>query len=179
MKWHHLKGLSIFRSERIKTYLRSMSGRTHGKPDERTNSPSTGRTDRNWSEVSRTHKQMQSMIGHSLTTSESWRKLPWKQFRRNLFRLQKRVYKAVQVGNKRKARSLQKLILKSQAARLLAIRQVTQLNAGKKTAGIDGKASLNFEERHSDGNHNNWKRNNLVAIHETCHDYIHMSKAQA
>lgn len=43
--------------------------------------------------------------------------------------------------------SLQKLILKSRAARLLAIRQVTQLNAGKKTAGIDGKASLSFEER--------------------------------
>jgi RNA-directed DNA polymerase len=68
---------------------------------------------------------MQSMIGHSLTTSESWRKLPWKQFRRNLFRLQKRVYKAVQVGNKRKARSLQKLILKSQAARLFIRRQLT------------------------------------------------------
>ena len=46
-------------------------------------------------------------------------------------------YKAVQVGDKRKARSLQKLILKSQAAKLLAIRQVTQLNAGKKTAGIE------------------------------------------
>jgi retron-type reverse transcriptase len=30
---------------------------------------------------------------------------------------------------------------------MLAIRQVTQLNAGKKTAGIDGKASLTFEER--------------------------------
>jgi group II intron reverse transcriptase/maturase len=30
---------------------------------------------------------------------------------------------------------------------LLAIRQVTQLNAGKQTAGIDGKASLSFEER--------------------------------
>jgi len=39
------------------------------------------------------------------------------------------VYKAVQVGDKRKAKSLQKLILKSTAARLLAIRQVTQLNA--------------------------------------------------
>jgi group II intron reverse transcriptase/maturase len=47
----------------------------------------------------------------------------------------------------RKARSLQKLILKSSAARLLAIRQVTQLNAGKKTAGVDGKAPLDFEER--------------------------------
>ena len=47
-----------------------MSGRTHGKPDERTNSPITGRTDRNWSEVSRTHKQMQSMIGPGLFHSE-------------------------------------------------------------------------------------------------------------
>jgi len=37
--------------------------------------------------------------------------------------------------------------LKSKAARFLAIRQVTQLNAGKKTAGVDGKASLTFEER--------------------------------
>jgi RNA-directed DNA polymerase len=109
------------------------------------------------------------MIGHSLTTSESWRKLPWKQFRRSLFRLQKRVYKAVQVGNKRKARSLQKLILKSQAARLLAIRQVTQLNSGKKTAGIDGKASLNFEERFTLANelsqyHTNWKHQGLREI---------------
>jgi RNA-directed DNA polymerase len=87
------------------------------------------------------------MIGHSLTTSESWKNLPWKKFRKELFRLQKRVYKAVSVGDKRKARSLQKLILKSKAARFLAIRQVTQLNAGKKTAGVDGKASLTFEER--------------------------------
>lgn len=87
------------------------------------------------------------MIGHSSNASESWKKLPWKQFWRNLFRLQKRVFKAIQVGDKRKAKFLQKLILKSLGARLLAIRQVTQLNAGKKTAGVDGKASLSFEER--------------------------------
>ena len=79
--------------------------------------------------------------------SESWSKLPWKQFRRDLFRLQTRVYKATQVGDKRKATSLQRLILKSTAARLLAVRQLTQLNAGKKTAGVDGKASLTPEER--------------------------------
>jgi hypothetical protein len=35
------------------------------------------------------------MIGHSLTASESWKSLPWKQFQKTLFRLQKRVYKAV------------------------------------------------------------------------------------
>ncbi|GJD21632.1 reverse transcriptase homolog [Rivularia sp. IAM M-261] len=88
------------------------------------------------------------MIGHSnFNYSESWRKLPWKKFQISLFRLQKRVYQAVQVGDKRKARSLQKLILKSRAARFLAIRKVTQLNTGKKTAGVDGKAKLTFKER--------------------------------
>ena len=87
------------------------------------------------------------MIRHMGNPSESWKNLPWKQFRRNLFRLQKRIYKAIRVGDKRKAKSLMRLVLKSTAARLLAVRQVTQLNAGKKTAGVDGKASLSFEER--------------------------------
>ncbi|WP_414625278.1 group II intron reverse transcriptase/maturase [Calothrix sp. CCY 0018] len=87
------------------------------------------------------------MIRHSKSTSESWKNLNWKKFRKDLFRLQSRVFKAIRVGDKRKALSLQKLILKSKAARFLAIRQVTQLNAGKKTAGVDGKKSLNFNER--------------------------------
>ena len=86
------------------------------------------------------------MIRHVHKNSESWKSLPWKKFRRNLFRLQCRVFKAVANGDMRKARSLQKLILKSSAVRLLAIRQVTQLNAGKKTAGVDGKATLDFGE---------------------------------
>lgn len=109
------------------------------------------------------------MIRHMDNHSESWRMLPWKQFRRNLTRLQQRVYKAIQAGDKRKARSLQKLILKSEAARLLAIRQVTQLNAGKKTAGIDGKASLSSEERFVLSKElrqsvNNWKHSKLREI---------------
>jgi RNA-directed DNA polymerase len=109
------------------------------------------------------------MVRHSRNASELWKKLPWKKFRVNLFRLQKRVYKAVSVGDKRKARSIQKLILKSQAARLLAIRQVTQLNAGKKTAGIDGKKSLSFEERLAledllSKNYTNWKHQGLREI---------------
>ncbi|MCC5655999.1 reverse transcriptase N-terminal domain-containing protein [Nostoc sp. XA010] len=109
------------------------------------------------------------MIRHSYKTSESWVALPWKKFRRNLFRLQKRVYKAVQVGDKRKARSLQKLILKSTSARFLAIRQVSQLNAGKKTAGIDGKKSLSSEERFNleellKMNSGNWKHQGLREI---------------
>ena len=79
--------------------------------------------------------------------NELWQKLPWKKFRRNLFRLQKRIFKAVREGDMAKVRNLQKLILKSTAAKFLAIRQITQLNVGKKTAGIDGIKSLNFPQR--------------------------------
>jgi group II intron reverse transcriptase/maturase len=79
------------------------------------------------------------------------------------------VFKAIREGDKRRAASLQKLILKSTAARLLAIRQVTQLNAGKKTAGIDGKASLSFEDRFALSEQlkqsvNNWKHSKLREI---------------
>jgi RNA-directed DNA polymerase len=87
------------------------------------------------------------MIRHDRNISESWKLLPWKKFRANLFRLQKRVFKAASVGDMRKAKSIQKLILKSRAARFLAIRQVTQLNAGKKTPGIDKKLALKHKER--------------------------------
>ena len=83
------------------------------------------------------------MIKHS----DLWKSQQWKKLRQNLFRLQKRVYKAVRAGDLKKARSLQKLILKSRSAQLLAVRQVTQLNKGKKTAGVDGKSSLNYRER--------------------------------
>ncbi|OLT63141.1 group II intron reverse transcriptase/maturase [Moorena bouillonii] len=84
---------------------------------------------------------------HRQKSSDLWKKQDWKQFHKNLFRLQRRVFKAVQAGDLRKARSLQKLILKSRSAQLLAIRQVTQLNQGKRTAGVDGKTALRHQER--------------------------------
>jgi 5-methylcytosine-specific restriction endonuclease McrA len=31
---------------------------------------------------------------------------------------------------------------------------------------------------HIDGNHDNWKTKNLLAIHESCHDYLHMGKRE-
>ena len=109
------------------------------------------------------------MIRHGHEASESWKNLSWKKFRRNLFRLQCRVFKAIREGNKRKALSLQKLILKSSSARYLAIRQVTQLNAGRKTAGIDGKKSLTSEERFEleklmKSSGNNWYHQKLRSI---------------
>ena len=110
------------------------------------------------------------MIRHiQKLNSESWKNLPWKKFRKDLFRLQKRVYKAARNGDIAKTRSLQKLILRSRAARFLAIRQVTQLNNGKKTAGIDGKLALSFKERFEleqklKSHAANWKHQGLRSI---------------
>jgi len=47
-----------------------------------------------------------------------------------------------------------------------------------------GQCGLKFmtDERvhlhHVDGNHDNWKKQNLLAIHESCHDHLHMSKSE-
>jgi RNA-directed DNA polymerase len=93
------------------------------------------------------------MIRHSSDVSESWKTLPWKKFRRDLFRLQKRVYKAIQVGDKPKAKSLQKLILKSTAARMLAIRQASLT--------LEERLALSEELR---AKSNNWKHQKLRSI---------------
>jgi RNA-directed DNA polymerase len=79
--------------------------------------------------------------------SEAWLDLPWKKFQRNVYRLQKRIYKASQNCDQAKVLKLQRLMLSSHQTRMLAIRQVTQLNAGKKSAGIDRKLALTNAER--------------------------------
>src|SRR5690242_7323198 len=63
---------------------------------------------------------------------------PWKKLEQHVYRMQKRIYRASQRGNVRTVQKLEKLLMKSNAARLLAVRRVTQDNQGKKTAGIDG-----------------------------------------
>jgi N-terminal domain of reverse transcriptase len=79
--------------------------------------------------------------------SVAWSKLPWRKLEQHCFRIQKRIYRAKQNGNTRKVEKLQKLLMKSEAARLLAVRRVTQENQGKKTAGIDGVKSVSPKER--------------------------------
>ena len=102
------------------------------------------------------------MVRHGSNASELWKNTPWRKLRRELFRLQVRVYKAIRAGDKRKAKSLQKLILKSYGASMLAVQQVSQLNAGKRTAGVDGKANLTQFERI---NLSDWLRNHYNDWH--------------
>jgi RNA-directed DNA polymerase len=77
----------------------------------------------------------------------AWQGIPWKKVQRHVFRLQKRMYRATQRGEVRTVHKLQKLLVKSWYARLLAVRRITQDNQGKHTAGIDGAKSLTPPQR--------------------------------
>ena len=79
--------------------------------------------------------------------SESWRMLPWRKFEQHTYRIQKRIFRATERGNDRAVQKLQKLLMKSRAARMLAVRRVTQDNQGKKTAGVDGVKSVAPKQR--------------------------------
>src|SRR5215469_10969023 len=79
--------------------------------------------------------------------SGAWRELPWRKLEQHVYRIQKRIYRAGQRGKHRQVEKLQKLLLKSEAARLLAVRRVTQDNQGKKTAGVDGVKAVPPKER--------------------------------
>src|SRR5260370_8729499 len=70
--------------------------------------------------------------------SEAWNQLPWRKPEKHCFRIQKRNYRASQRGKTRAVHKLQKLLMKSEAARLLAVRRGAQDNQGKKTPGVDG-----------------------------------------
>src|SRR4028119_1578696 len=79
----------------------------------------------------------------SLTTNglkkrlEDWNQISWKKVNRLVRNLRQRIFRARKLGNFRKLRSLQKLMLRSYANLLLSVRRITQTNQGKATAGID------------------------------------------
>nr|WP_293143517.1 group II intron reverse transcriptase/maturase [Okeania sp. SIO3I5] len=78
----------------------------------------------------------------SVNPNLKWKDINWRRVEKNVFKLQKLIYRASYSGEIRKMRKYQRLLTKSYYARLLAVRRVTQDNQGKKTAGIDGIKSL-------------------------------------
>ena len=76
-----------------------------------------------------------------------WVTTDWRKAERSVYRLQKRIFKASSRGETQVVHNLQRKLMRSWAARMLAVRRVTQDNQGKKTAGIDGKTALTAPER--------------------------------
>jgi RNA-directed DNA polymerase len=66
-----------------------------------------------------------------------WEKVDWRHHEDNVRRLRQRIFKAAQEEDLAAVRNLQKLLLRSWSNTLVSVRQATQRNAGRKTAGID------------------------------------------
>ena len=77
----------------------------------------------------------------------AWNEIDWRKVELSVFKLQKRIYQASKTDNVRKLRRLQKTLLNSYNAKLLAVRKVSQDNNGKKTAGVDGIKSITPKQR--------------------------------
>jgi RNA-directed DNA polymerase len=70
-------------------------------------------------------------------TQTDWNAINWRKANRTVRNLRYRIFRATQEGNLKKVHSLQKLMLKSYSNRLVSVRRVTQINAGKYTPGVD------------------------------------------
>ncbi len=76
-----------------------------------------------------------------------WSKINWAEKERSIRQLQSRIFKKTRDGNMKQAKHLMKLLVRSEMAKLLAIHDVTQVNDGRTTPGIDGKLYLKDEDR--------------------------------
>jgi RNA-directed DNA polymerase len=71
-----------------------------------------------------------------------WTVIDWRAVEDDVRQLRQRIFTASQAGDLKRVRNLQKLLLRSRANALLSVRRVTEHNAGRKTAGIDGKTAV-------------------------------------
>ena len=68
-----------------------------------------------------------------------WDAVDWRAAEQDVRRLRQRIFAATRAGDLKQVRNLQKLMLRSRANALISVRRVTEINAGRKTAGVDGQ----------------------------------------
>ena len=76
-----------------------------------------------------------------------WLSIEWKKVEKYVDKQQKRIYSAEKEGDTHKVRNIQRMLMRSRAVVMLAVRRVTQVNKGKRTPGIDGNVVLTNKER--------------------------------
>jgi len=82
------------------------------------------------------------MVNGPEDAAEQWSAIDWRACEDDVRRLRRRIFKAVRAKDMAKVRSLQKMMLRSWSNTLLSVRQATQRNAGRRTAGVDGEVAL-------------------------------------
>ncbi|MEV4130056.1 reverse transcriptase N-terminal domain-containing protein [Nocardia sp. NPDC049707] len=76
-----------------------------------------------------------------------WAAPDWRAIEHDVRRLRQRIFTATQAGDRKRVRNLQKLMLRSRANTLVSVRRVTEVNAGRKTPGIDGQVITTGPEK--------------------------------
>jgi RNA-directed DNA polymerase len=84
---------------------------------------------------------------HPVFDGAAWEQVDWRTHEERVRRLRCRIFTAVKDGNLATARNLQKLMLRSWSNTLISVRQVTQRNTGRRTAGVDGQVALTSQAR--------------------------------
>jgi RNA-directed DNA polymerase len=73
-------------------------------------------------------------MGTSEKMMYNWNNIPWRKLERSVFKLQKRIYQASSKDDKKTVHQLQKLLIYSRSAAILAVKRVAQENRGKKNS---------------------------------------------
>jgi len=76
-----------------------------------------------------------------------WHAIDWRAVEDDVRRLRHRIFTASQAGDIKRVRNLQKLMLRSRANTLVSVRRVTERNAGRLTAGIDGQVVVTARDK--------------------------------
>jgi RNA-directed DNA polymerase len=76
-----------------------------------------------------------------------WRQIDWRAVEEQVRRLRQRIFAASKAGDLARVRRLQRLMLRSRANTLASVRRVTERNAGRLTAGVDGEVVLTPEAK--------------------------------
>ncbi len=74
--------------------------------------------------------------------ADDWLSIDWRVVGEDVRRLRQRIFAASQAGDVKRVRNPQKLMLRSRANTLMSVRRVTEINAGRTTAGVDKQVVL-------------------------------------
>ena len=80
---------------------------------------------------------------------DEWRSISWKEVERYVGRMQGKIFLATKNREFKKLKNLQALARKSFYFHLFSIRQITIINKGKYTPGIDGKICVSIKDRYT------------------------------
>src|SRR3954454_743890 len=76
-----------------------------------------------------------------------WDGVDWRTVEDDVRRLRQRIFTATQAEDWKTVRNLQKLMLRSRSNALMSVRRVTEVNAGRMTAGVDGRLVVDDQDK--------------------------------